>query len=366
MTKITEANYEYLNIDVKNREKFKQILSTRKDYTNHIILSVAMDSASSIKENYTKYNNMCKQGARIIRKILFTKYLEQQLDINMFDIGGMSEIELDNYISDGYDIFRKYIACFKNKLTKELITKRDVLALLIMCYKNIFDKKIFLTNKVHKKLTMVLHETYPKCVIINNKSYSIDKKRFKLHLDLYQLRNLDCRYIDNIYFKLFFSIRKKYVRKKNIEPTTADDLLAYVHIFQKKIRKKKEKNIVLIGDTRRYPCMYLVTSKSMNVVKAGIWTGSQKNLYNRYRTTCGKTLRIFNVKLMGNLRQYERNFAKKFKKYNFDSELYIQEYYDEYEEYLISLRENEKKTDAYNESDNDSELDNEQDESDNE
>jgi hypothetical protein len=80
--------------------------------------------------------------------------------------------------------------------------------------------------------------------------------------------------------------------------------------------------------------MYLCLSDVFNVIKAGYWKGTLKNLIKRYSTTLGKStfLHLFTVidpPLM------EKEFKKAFAGQNFEHELYVKTHINNYITFLL-------------------------------
>lgn len=119
----------------------------------------------------------------------------------------------------------------------------------------------------------------------------------------------------------------------------------------------------IVEDDSKHNYIYIIKHPGMSFVKVGYWRSTLKRLRSRYRTPYGSNFTMFHVKLCGNIREHEKEFANKFKKYNMDSELYDVNYYDKYKEYLLSLvseESNEEENEESNEEENEKNEENEE------
>lgn len=100
-------------------------------------------------------------------------------------------------------------------------------------------------------------------------------------------------------------------------------------------KKEKEYIINISKDIEKSKIgyVYCITSKTVNHIKIGFWTGCLTSLKQRYATYYGSDTYLFSVKTL-NARELEKKCHHKFKHYQITNELFIKKHFDEYEQYL--------------------------------
>ena len=92
------------------------------------------------------------------------------------------------------------------------------------------------------------------------------------------------------------------------------------------------KNSINVNDEENY----LITSKYLNCVKIGYWTGTIENLRSRYTTYYGSNLTI-DFFDFDNVRNVEKIIFEKFKHCKVTNELYMLENYNNYISFIEKM-----------------------------